>query len=163
MKDPWPHLKACAQAMAEPGQPMPLYKALEAASAALIGHKLFTILRREPARNEVARIYTNNPAAYPVGGTKPLNDSDWSRAVIGARKHWLGRTMADIKWAFFDHELIASLGCGACINALAIHDGEVLGSINILDAEGAYDQTALEHYAPFAQLLLPTLIKLGPG
>jgi hypothetical protein len=66
--------------------------------------------------------------------------------------------MDDIRWAFFDHELIASLGCGSCMNLLVIHDGVLLGTINMLHEEGYYSEADLAVAAPFAQLLIPAFL-----
>ena len=39
---------------------------------------------------------------------------------------------------FPDHELIASLGCEAVLNLPVVAGGAVLGTLNCLDAAGAY-------------------------
>ncbi len=62
---------------AHPGQPEATFRALDAALGAVLGHKLFTVLRYHEATRESERIYTNQPAAYPVGGRKPLSDTAW--------------------------------------------------------------------------------------
>jgi hypothetical protein len=62
--------------------------------------------------------------------------------------------MEAIRWAFFDHALIASLGCGACINVPVCALGEVVGTMNILDREHAYD----ERHAALAQAAVPALV-----
>jgi len=81
--DPVPHLAAVAAALARPGQPAPLWAALDAALGAVIGHRLFTVLRYHPDSRESERCYTNQPVAYPVGGRKPFTESAWSRQVFG--------------------------------------------------------------------------------
>ena len=102
------------------------------ALGAVIGHRLFTVLRYHADSRESERCYTNQPAAYPVGGRKPFNDSAWSRQVFGERRPYIGNTAEDIRTVFFDHALIASLGCDSVLNVPVVHDGRVLGTLNLL-------------------------------
>ena len=81
--DPLPHLAAVAAALGRPGQPGPTFEALERAMGATLGHKLFTILRYHPDLHESERIYSNQPAAYPVGGRKPVRETPSTACVIG--------------------------------------------------------------------------------
>ncbi len=67
MTDP---LAVLAASLAAPGQPQTLFAALERETAALVGHKLFTLLFVDGA--DVARIYSNRPAEYPVSGRKTM-------------------------------------------------------------------------------------------
>ncbi|MET0605200.1 MAG: GAF domain-containing protein [Beijerinckiaceae bacterium] len=154
-------LEDAAALFAAPGQPQSLYKWLEDETKRLIGHKLFTLLYVDGA--EVARIYSSNGKAYPVAGRKPMNQTAWAEVVLHGKRPWLGRTMAEIRWAFFDHELIQSLGCGACINVPVIYDAAVIGTMNILDAEGAYDETSVAKVSHLAPLLTPAFLVEARG
>lgn len=137
-----------------------LYPALQDAMAATLGHRLFTLMSIDWARGEAARIYTSHPAEYPVGGRKPLgNMTEWGRVVLENRQPWIGRTAEDIRWAFFDHALIASLGCESCINVPVIDQDapggpRVIGTMNLLDVAHQYDRQSAERAAPFAALLV---------
>ncbi len=77
--DPIPHLRAVAEAQRQSGQPDRTFAALDHALAAVLGHKLFTVLRYHEDTGESERLYTNQPAAYPVGGRKPLNTTSDGR------------------------------------------------------------------------------------
>jgi len=152
-------LNEAIAAMAEPNQPSVLFQALEKTMGAAIGHKLFTVaVYRGDASAE--RVYSNNPTAYPVGGRKAMQDTPWGKHVIHGRKPYLGRTRADIRWAFYDHELIESLGLGSVINLPVQYDGALLGVINMLHEEGYYQESDLAIGAPFAALLAATFIRL---
>jgi hypothetical protein len=157
--DPWPAMQEAAQALGAEGQPQAIFGALDRILGGLLGHKLFTIMVRHH-NGESERNYSNQPGPYPVGGRKQMQNTPWFRDVIQARKHFLGRTAADVRWAFFDHALIASLGCGSAMNLLAIHDGQVVGAINMLHEEHWYDERHIAAGAPFAQLLVPAFLKL---
>ena len=153
-------LERCGAAMALPGQPEPLYRALEDGLGALYGHKIFSIMLLDEPAGEAARVWSSRPEAYPVGGRKPLDPlTDWGRHVLGGRRSWLGRSMADIRWAFPDHETIAALGCGCCVNLIVIWDGRILGTINMLHEEGRYAPPMLDEAAPFARLAVPGLLR----
>ncbi|MFN6953690.1 MAG: GAF domain-containing protein [Acetobacteraceae bacterium] len=114
--DPAPHLAAVAAAQAAPGQPGPLFAALDAAMGHAIGHILFTILVIHPGAGESQRHYSNMPEAYRVGGRKPINRTHWYRSVLDEGTPFIGRSHEDIRDVFFDHELIRSLGCESVLN-----------------------------------------------
>ncbi|WP_204351177.1 hypothetical protein, partial [Serratia marcescens] len=80
-----------------------LYKALELATAELVGHKLFTLLYVDG--QDVARVYSSKPAEYPVSGRKTMGETPWGNLVLKGRKPYLGRNREGIRWAFFDHAL----------------------------------------------------------
>ena len=162
--DPLPHLEAVAAALAPPGQPAPLWAALDRALGAVIGHRLFTVLRYHPDSRESERCYTNQPAAYPVGGRKPFNETAWSRRLFGERRPYIGYTADDIRTVFFDHALIASLGCDSVLNIPVAHDGRVLGTLNLLHEARWYDESDTAPALLFAALAVPGyLILTGKG
>ncbi len=57
--DPTAEIAAVLAAQREENQPAALFRALDAALAAAIGHILFTILVHHPAVRESERFYTN--------------------------------------------------------------------------------------------------------
>ena len=151
------HFAAVAAAMAEDGQPAATFDALETALDAVLGHKLFTILRYHAASGESERVWTTQPAAYPVAGGKPLNPTFWSRHVLEQRRPYVGRSADDIRAVFFDHELIASLGCASVLNVPVVWDARVLGTINLLHEAEWYDDGDATLGLAFAALAVPTL------
>lgn len=152
--DPVAPLARLAATAAAATTPQAVFSAADAAMRELIGHRLFTLLFVVPGGAEVERIYSSDPVAYPLTGRKPMGPTPWGEHVIVGRQPWLGRDMEAIRWAFFDHALIASLGCGACINVPVCALGEVIGTMNILDREHAYD----ERHAALAQAAVPALV-----
>ncbi|MGO4675904.1 GAF domain-containing protein [Bosea sp. 2YAB26] len=145
-------LAALSRLLAEPGQPDTLFKAFEAVTKQLVGHELFTLLYVDG--EEVARIYSNRPAEYPVSGRKTMGPTPWGDHVLKGRKPYLGRDKAGIRWAFFDHVLIESMGLGSVINVPALYDGKVVGTINLLAPEGFYR----EEHVPLVERLAPLLV-----
>ena len=154
-------LAALSRLLAEPGQPQVLFRAFDAAAKRLVGHELFTLLYVDG--QEVARIYSNREAEYPVAGRKPMGPTPWGAHVIQGKKSYLGRDQAAIRWAFFDHALIISMGLGSVINVPVLYDGHVIGTINLLAAEHHYRE---EHVAPIERLapvIVPAFLMARAG
>ena len=143
---------SCLAALKQPGPPEVLFRAVDKALADTVGHRLFTLLYVAPDRKRVKRLYTNMPKEYPVGGFKPVTESEWHKRVVGEGRPWVGYTYEDVKWAFFDHELIRSLGCESAINQPVVYAGRVLGTMNLL--AGAYKESDAARLEPYAALLI---------
>jgi transcriptional regulator with GAF, ATPase, and Fis domain len=132
-----------------------MFGALDAALGAVLGHRLFTLMRYHERTGESERIYTTHPREYPVGGRKALNPTGWTEQVLRRQRPYLGRTSADVERVFFDHALIASLGCGSVLNLPVVFDGRVLGTINLLHEASWYDETDAPVGLLFAALAIP--------
>ena len=156
--DPVPQLTMIARTYAAAGQPETTFGALDTALRAVLGHKLFTVLLHHAATRESERVYTTEPAAYPVGGRKELRDTAWGRQVIHEGRPFLGCTAADIREHFPDHALIASLGCASILNLPVMWDGRVLGTINLLHEERWYDDADVPIGLAFAALSVPAYL-----
>ena len=150
------HLQELLEHLAKPGQPYEIYRAMEAATQALVGHRLFTLLYVDG--QDVARIWSSQLEAYPVSGRKTMSATPWGRQVLTEKRPFLGRDMQAIRWAFYDHELIASLGCGSAINIPVIYDGSAIGTMNLLDAEFAYRDEHVDLVQPLAAALIPAFL-----
>ncbi|MCW5737859.1 MAG: GAF domain-containing protein [Enhydrobacter sp.] len=131
-----------------------LFDAVEKATAAAVGHKLFTLLYVAPNGKRVKRLYTNMPNEYPVGGYKEVTDTPWRRQILQEKRAWIGFDAGDIKSAFLDYELILSLGCESAMNVPVVYNGRLLGTMNLLDAKGHYTKTDPDKCALFAALLV---------
>ncbi len=147
---------------AEAPQPRHLFDAAERALDTIIGHKLFTILQVH-AGGELERIYTNMEDAYPLQGRKSMGPTPWGQHVIEGRQPYFGPSREDVRWAFYDHELIESLGCGSVINSLVTWDDRLLGVVNMLHEEGHYVADDIQRAAPFAQALVPAFLTIDEG
>jgi len=119
-------------------QPASTMEALYALADESVGARLFTLTTVEPVTGEYARIYSNEPDAYPVFGRKPADISDWSNYVLRDRKSFVANDIATIAARFPDHALIRSLGCESVINVPIEVCGRVVGTINMLHEAGYY-------------------------
>ena len=141
-------------ALQQPGPPDSLFKTVDKALADTVGHKLFTLLYVAPNKKRVKRLYTNMPKEYPVGGYKEVKDTPWHKRVVQEKRAWVGYNAKDIEWAYFDHELIKSLGCESAMNVPVVYSGRLLGTMNLLDAANHYKEPDVAKCEPFAALLV---------
>jgi hypothetical protein len=151
-------LAALAAIAADRGDPPALFAAADALVGRTIGHKLFTVMRVHETAQEVERLYTSNPGAYPVGGRKPKADTPWGRVVLTEGRVFVARTPDEVRRAFADHELIASLGIGSIMNVPISLAGRRLGTMNVSHDAGWFtDEDALKGRV-IAALLAPALL-----
>jgi hypothetical protein len=116
------------------------YRALQVLTDAVVGARLFTVMTVDMQRELAGRVYTSHPAAYPVSGTKPIHYDDWFDIVHRQRRPFVANTIKDIAKVFPDHETIWSLGCGSVINLPVEIGGELVATVNLLDAEHYYSE-----------------------
>lgn len=129
-----PHARF-AKGLAAAASPDAAFDALYRLSDALVPVRLWTVMALEPETALARRAYSNMPQAYPASGTKPIVENAWSEIVRGQQKPFVANTLAEIAEVFPDHALIGSLGCGSVLNLPVAHDGTVIGTVNLLDAE----------------------------
>jgi GAF domain-containing protein len=140
-----PDYSVFTKAVAEhAAQPQAAFAALCDLTRDLVGVKLFTVMTHDGRKGVASRIYSNMPEAYPVSGTKPANQTDWSRQVIDNKQIFVANDIDGIAAVFSDHELIKSLGCESVINVPIVVAGEVLGTINCLHEAGFYTSEKVE-------------------
>jgi GAF domain-containing protein len=131
-------LAQLADALRRADRPAPIYRAVETLSAAVIGHRLFTIMRFDAGRAEVERVHTNMPTVYPVGGRKAKKDTAWSDHTLRDMKVFRASGPDAIRAAFDDHVTILSLGLGSVLNIPLVLDGRCVGTMNLLHEAGSY-------------------------
>jgi hypothetical protein len=159
-----PALLSIADAVAADAAPQAAFRAVDRAVADLVGHDLFTVLLVAEGGVEVERAYSSRPDSYPVGGRKRMGPTPWGDLVITRKQSFLGPDPAAIRWAFPDHELIASLGLGSAINVSVQQGGEILGVLAVLDREGAlHAQEQVDLVRALALPLAPALLALRRG
>ncbi|MBE1577380.1 GAF domain-containing protein [Amycolatopsis roodepoortensis] len=134
---------------------------VEDKTRATIGVRLFTVLAWVPERRALRRVYSSHPVEYPVGGEKTVEvAAGWLERCITGQEPYFGPDSAAVREIFADHELIDSLGCGAVINVPVVDDGRTLGVLNLLDAEGNYDDESVATARSLAPLAVPALREL---
>ena len=138
--------------------PHELYAAVDRLVQEVIGHKLFTLMRVHEASAEVERIYSSNTAAYPVGGRKEKRGTPWSSAVLDRGEVFVARNPDEVREAFFDHALIASLGIGSIMNVPLAYRGRSLGTMNVSHEAGWFTAQDAAAGRLIAALVAPSLL-----
>ena len=149
------------EAWASPGQPAAVLEAAGDAFAEAVGHRLYSVTVMLAGGREVERIHSTMPDVYPVGGRKPILPNAYTDRVRGEMKPFLAKTPAGFAPLFPDHATITGLGLGCVMNLPIVFGGAVLGTVNLLDREGAYDERHVEPAMIIARQLLPALLEQG--
>ena len=99
---------------------------------------LCTLLRWDAATGTLTRAASSRPDAYPVGGSKqfPRPWPAWMQATVGRRTGYVADGAESVRAAFFDHALIASLGCAGYCTVPVLAEGRVVGVLSALGPEG---------------------------
>jgi GAF domain-containing protein len=139
-------------------RPPRIFRAVEALSAAVIGHRLFTIMRFDAERAEIERVHTTQPAVYPVGGRKSKKDTAWSDHTLRDMKIFRTSDPEAIRAAFDDHPTIASLGLGSVLNFPLVLSGRCVGTMNLLHEAGWYTAQDEATGLLLGAFLLPPLV-----
>jgi hypothetical protein len=158
MKDVTLLALAVQDSWAAPHQPGAVLEAAGRAFAETVGYRLYTVTRMLAGGREVERIYSTNPDIYPVGGRKPVLPNAYTERVRHEMKPFLARTPAEFAPLFPDHATITGLGLGSVMNLPIVFGGAVLGTVNLLDREGAYVEHHVEPAMIIARQILPVLL-----
>jgi GAF domain-containing protein len=138
--------------------PDAVFDAVAALAQRAIGFRLFTIMRLHAGSQEVERLYSSLPAAYPVSGRKPKQGTPWGEQVLDRGEIFIANSPPEVERAFADHALIAGLGIGAIMNVPIRFAGRSLGTMNVCADAGWF--TAADHQPGrlLASLLVPPLL-----
>jgi len=135
-----------------------VYKAVEAIASEVCGWVLLTTLKYNEAEQVVERLHSSDEKAYPVGGRKPLAKITASHGAMEQGDVFLAADKEQVKAAFFDHELIFSLGISAILNSLIRHAGRRLGTLNFCGVADTYGPEGIRSAKILAGLLVPCLM-----
>ena len=135
-----------------------VYARVDALVRETVGYKLLTVLRFVEETQEVERLYSSDPKAYPVGGRKQLATINKDHSLAASGQVFLAANPDEVKRTFPDYGLIFSLGAGAVLNAPIRHAGRRLGTLNCCGVANAYRDEQVEAAKILASLLVPTLL-----
>ena len=151
------------EALRAADQAMRVFHAVETLSAAVIGHRLFTIMRFDAGRAEVERVHTSMPAVYPVGGRKAKRDTAWSDHTLRDMKVFRASGPEAIRAAFDDHATILPLGLGSVLNIPLVLGGRCIGTMNLLHEADRYGPQDEPTALLIGAFLLPVLCNAHPS
>jgi GAF domain-containing protein len=151
-------LASVAEVAATASEPDAVFRAVAALAQKAIGHRLFTIMRLHSDTQEVERLYSSLPDAYPVSGRKPKQGTPWGEQVLDRGEIFIANSPAEVESAFSDHALIFSLGIGAIMNVPIRFRGRSLGTMNICSPAGHFADADRAPGRLLASLLVPPLL-----
>ncbi len=134
-----------------------IFSALHRAADTACGARLFTVTVLDRKAGLARRAYSSHPLEYPVTGTKPMGSNDWTEQVLERGGTFVANQTAEFAPYFSDHALINELGCEAAVNIPVTKEGQVVGTVNILDEAGHFTRarvTLLEQLVADARLEL---------
>ena len=120
--------------------PAALFAAIAESAARRVDAGLVTAMRHDEAAATVARIYSSNEAAYPVGGRKVKQESDWSRHVLVEHRVLVSAGDDAIRRHYNDHAIIFGLGLHSCVNVPLVSAGNCIGTLNVLRAQAEWSE-----------------------
>ena len=115
-----------------------IFAALHRAADAACGARLFTVTVVDRKAQLARRAYSSHPSDYPVTGTKPMGSNDWTKQVLERGETFVANQTSEFAIYFSDHALINKLGCEAAVNIPVPRNGQVIGTVNILDKAGHF-------------------------
>src|SRR4051812_36995961 len=131
-----------------------VFARLHQALARVVGFKVLTVLRLDPATLRSVRLYSSEPS-YRVGGLKQHLSGAWSEAVLDRRSVFLTHDVAALRANFPDAAAIEATGCGSIVAAPIIHQDAVVGTMNLWHQDGYYDNAKALRTMPFANAIAP--------
>jgi len=138
-----------------------LFEAIAQVAALRVNAGLVTAMRHDEAASTVERVYSSNPQAYPVGGRKLKQDSDWSRHVLVEHRVLVSAGDDAIRKHYNDHAIIFGLGLHSCVNVPLVSAGKCIGTLNVLRAQAEWgdDEVALVRALGIAALAGALMLK----
>ncbi|MGB9369898.1 MAG: GAF domain-containing protein [Xanthobacteraceae bacterium] len=115
--------------------PAALFAAVAEVARRRVDAGLVTAMRHDEAAATVERIYSSNEPAYPVGGRKVKQDSDWSRHVLMEHRVLVSAGDDAIRKHYNDHAIIFGLGLHSCVNVPLVSGGKCVGTLNVLRSQ----------------------------
>jgi len=123
--------------------PAALFAAIAEVARRRVDAGLVTAMRHDEAASTVERVYSSNEQAYPVGGRKLKQESDWSRHVLIEHRVLVSAGDEAIRRHYNDHAVIFGLGLHSCVNVPLVSTGKCLGTLNVLRREAEWDDEAV--------------------
>jgi transcriptional regulator with GAF, ATPase, and Fis domain len=122
-------------------------------------HTSCTILSYEPSTRILTRLFSSRPDVHKIGGRKRVTDSFWTRTVLENGQTLIGSDREDLKKFFSEHEALWAHGWESVLNIPIRANNRTVGSINLHNSAGAYDNIDFAITAIFAQLAVAPIVR----
>ena len=143
------------------------------ARQSVLGDGLLTVnlnrsdLDRHLAHNDtdmidLQRLWSSDPAAYPVGGRKRKANTPWTDHLLRQGRVFIGEGQAALQHAFDDHKTIWSLGLHGVVNVpLLSESGLCFATFNVLGAHDTWHTDQVAFIRLLALLATPAVRLAG--
>lgn len=118
----------------------------------------YTVFRHVPGSDEVERIFSSDPAAYPVGGRKRAADYAVSEAVTARGQVYIAADGDEIRKVYRDSEVILSIGVTSIMNVPIRWTAQNIGAINVLGVAGQFTSAHADDALVLAGLMVPAVL-----
>ncbi|MDO5621326.1 MAG: GAF domain-containing protein, partial [Paracoccus sp. (in: a-proteobacteria)] len=135
-------------------QPEHALIALQDMAQAMIGARLFTVLRFTEDRTGMVRVWSSSTKHFPVGERRPYSYDYVSHIVFDEQQYALALDRQGIATEISDSQRVFDMGCQNLMMLPVVLQGRILGVVNICNRETAYT----EHHVAATQMLLPSAI-----
>ena len=140
-------------------------RCIDNARRRMLGEGLLTVnVDAAPAHDDgetidLQRVWTSDPAAYPVGGRKRKTLTPWTRQLLRGAQMFVGEGDAALREVFDDHALITSLGLRAVVNVpLLDAQGRCVATFNLLGVRPTWQPQELALVQLLALLATPWVL-----
>ena len=137
-----------------------IFDALNSLVQQRVGAKIFTCSTFDPVTHQAARVYSNQPDAYPVSGLKDVVANRWTVQVLDQGQTFVANETAGFADIFPDYVLINSLGCHSVVNMPIVLSGRTLGTLNLLHEANYFTP---DRVAQIATLRLQAIVAFCAG
>ena len=141
---------------------------LERARAMVLGAGMLTVnldvttSHDPPQEIRLRRLWTSEPATYPVGGNKTKTRTPWSRQLFEQGRVFVGEGDAALAGVFDDHARIASLNLHAVVNVPITRDGRCVATVNVLGPRPRWQLDEVAAIRMLALLAAPWVLAAVP-
>jgi GAF domain-containing protein len=133
-------------------QPTAYLNELAALYRAQAGWQMLTLMTFDRKQMLASRIYSSDPALYPVGGLKPIPPSGWVEQVLQHGEIFVANDAQAFRPHYVDWEKLRDLGMESAVNFPATVNGDVIGTVNLTAGAGFYTPARVAAGAALAPL-----------
>ena len=111
-----------------------------------------------PGEIRLRRIWSSQPQAYPVGGSKTKPRTPWTRQLLEQGELFVGEGDAALAQVFDDHVRIASLDLHSVVNVPILRAGRCVATFNVLGQQPRWHARELAAIRLLALLATPHVL-----
>jgi hypothetical protein len=140
----------------------PMFEAAAEAYQAEIGFRLLTVSSIDEHEHLTAtRLWSSSQTIFPIGGTKPLNNTEWLDAIMRERRPLVCNDPHALRRMFHDHADIEAVECGSGINLPIVLKGDVIGVVNVFHEPYWFTVDRVQDATSMLALMYPPMLLRG--